>query len=94
MPQPMTNIELLELDYVPAHLIVLGGGYVGIELAQAYRRFGSRVTIVQHGTQIAAREDEDVVDELRRLLSDEGIDVIESADTGRGARPLRQRGDR
>ena len=78
--QPMTNIELLELDYVPAHLIVLGGGYVGIELAQAYRRFGSRVTIVQHGTQIAAREDEDVVDELRRLLSDEGIDVIESAD--------------
>lgn len=78
--QPMTNIELLELDYVPSHLIVLGGGYVGIELAQAYRRFGSRVTIVQHGRQIAAQEDEDVVDEVRRLLSDEGIDVIESAD--------------
>jgi pyruvate/2-oxoglutarate dehydrogenase complex dihydrolipoamide dehydrogenase (E3) component len=79
--QPMTNIELLELDYVPAHLIVLGGGYVGIEMAQAYRRFGSRVTILQHGAQIAAQEDEDVVDELRRLLSDEGIDVVESADT-------------
>lgn len=79
--QPMTNIELLELDSVPAHLIVMGGGYVGIELAQAYRRFGSRVTIIQHGAQIAAQEDEDVVDELRRLLSDEGIDVIESVDT-------------
>jgi pyruvate/2-oxoglutarate dehydrogenase complex dihydrolipoamide dehydrogenase (E3) component len=78
---PMTNIELLEVDYVPPHLIVLGGGYVGIELAQAYRRFGSRVTIVQHGPQIAAQEDEDVADELRRLLSDEGIDVLESAET-------------
>lgn len=79
--QPMTNIELLEVDYVPPHLIVLGGGYVGIELAQAYRRFGSRVTIVQHGPQIAAQEDEDVADELRQLLSDEGVDVIESAET-------------
>jgi pyruvate/2-oxoglutarate dehydrogenase complex dihydrolipoamide dehydrogenase (E3) component len=78
---PMTNIELLELDYVPAHLIVLGGGYVGLELGQAYRRFGSRVTIVQHGAQIAAHEDEDVADELRRLFSDEGVDVVESADT-------------
>lgn len=79
--QPMTNIELLEVNDVLPHLIVLGGGYVGIELAQAYRRFGSRVTIIQHGPQIAAQEDEDVVDELRRLLSDEGIDVIESAET-------------
>jgi len=79
--RPMTNIELLEIDYLPDHLIVLGGGYVGIELAQAYRRFGSRVTIVQHGPQIAPREDEDVADELRRLLSDEGIEVVESADT-------------
>lgn len=79
--QPMTNIELLEVGYVPSHLIVLGGGYVGIELAQAYRRFGSRVTVVQHGPQIAAQEDEDVADELRRLLSDEGIDVVESAET-------------
>jgi len=78
--QPMTNIELLEVDYVPSHLIVIGGGYVGLELGQAYRRFGSRVTIVQHGAQIAAHEDEDVADEVRRLLSDEGVDVIESAE--------------
>ncbi|MGO4447070.1 FAD-dependent oxidoreductase [Mycobacterium sp. 2YAF39] len=78
---PMTNIELLELDYVPAHLIVLGGGYVGLELGQAYRRFGSSVTIVQHGAQIAANEDGDVADELRRLFADEGVEVVESADT-------------
>ena len=51
--RPMTNIELLELDRLPAHLIVLGGGYVGLEFAQAYRRFGSRVTVVEHGPQLA-----------------------------------------
>ncbi|MET0198442.1 MAG: FAD-dependent oxidoreductase [Rhodococcus fascians] len=78
--QPMTNIELLEVDYAPPHLIVLGGGYVGIELAQAYRRFGSRVTIIQHGPQIAAQEDDDVADELRQMLSDDGIAVVESAE--------------
>ena len=51
--RPLTNIEALELDYVPHHLIVLGGGYVGLEMAQAYRRFGSRVTIIEHGPQLA-----------------------------------------
>ena len=50
--RPLTHIEALELDYLPAHLIVLGGGYVGLELAQAYRRFGSRVTIIEHGAQL------------------------------------------
>src|SRR6516165_1881801 len=49
--RPLTHIEALELDYLPAHLIVLGGGYVGLELAQAYRRFGSRVTVIEHGPQ-------------------------------------------
>jgi pyruvate/2-oxoglutarate dehydrogenase complex dihydrolipoamide dehydrogenase (E3) component len=77
---PMTNIEALELDYVPPHLIVLGGGYVGLELAQAHRRFGSRVTIVQHGPHVAAREDDDIADEVRRMLTDEGIDVLEAAE--------------
>jgi pyruvate/2-oxoglutarate dehydrogenase complex dihydrolipoamide dehydrogenase (E3) component len=52
----LTDIEALELDYLPAHLIVLGGGYVGLELAQAYRRFGSRMTIIEHGPQFAGRE--------------------------------------
>jgi pyruvate/2-oxoglutarate dehydrogenase complex dihydrolipoamide dehydrogenase (E3) component len=73
---PLTNIEALELDYVPQHLIVLGGGYVGLELAQAYRRFGSRVTIIEHGPQLAGREDPDVADEMRRILGAEGIDIL------------------
>src|SRR5262249_36935910 len=58
--RPITNIELLEIDHLPAHLIVLGGGYVGLEFAQAYRRFGSRVTVIQRGPQLAVGEDADV----------------------------------
>jgi pyruvate/2-oxoglutarate dehydrogenase complex dihydrolipoamide dehydrogenase (E3) component len=80
---PLTNIEALELDYVPQHLIVLGGGYVGLEMAQAYRRFGSRVTIIEHGPQLAGREDPDVADEMRRILSDEGIDILVATETRR-----------
>ena len=62
---------------------MLGGGYVGLELAQAYRRFGSRVTIVERGPQIAGREDPDVADEMRRILSDEDIDILVSAEARR-----------
>jgi pyruvate/2-oxoglutarate dehydrogenase complex dihydrolipoamide dehydrogenase (E3) component len=80
---PLTNIEALELDYVPQHLIVLGGGYVGLEMAQAHRRFGSHVTIIEHGPQLAGREDPDVTDEMRRILSDEGIDILMAAETRR-----------
>ena len=77
---PMTNIETLELGYVPHHLIVLGGGNVGLELAQAFRRFGSRVTIIEHGSQIAGREDPDVADEIRRIFADEGVDILVGAE--------------
>src|SRR6516225_9319262 len=77
---PMTNIELLELDRLPEHLVVLGGGYVGLEFAQAYRRFGSRVTVVEHGPQLLGREDADVAEEIRRLLSAEGIEIVLEAD--------------
>lgn len=73
---PLTNIEALELDYLPQHLIVLGGGYVGLELAQAYRRFGSRVTIIEYGPRLAGREDPDVAEEIERILADEGIDIL------------------
>ena len=73
---PLTNIEALELDYLPLHLIVLGGGYVGLEFAQAYRRFGSRVTVIEHGKQLMAREDPDVSEALQRILADEGIDFL------------------
>jgi pyruvate/2-oxoglutarate dehydrogenase complex dihydrolipoamide dehydrogenase (E3) component len=72
---PMTNVEALELDRRPEHLLVLGGGYVGLELAQAYRRLGSRVTIIEAGPQIAGREDPDVATAILDLLHDEDIAV-------------------
>ena len=68
--------EALELDYVPRHLIVLGGGYVGLEMAQAYRRFGSRVSIIECGRQLAGREDPDIAAEMQRILATEGIKVF------------------
>src|SRR6202035_2853206 len=65
----------LELDQLPDHLVVIGGGYVGLELAQAYRRFGSRVSIVEAGPQIAGREDPDVAGAILEMLHDDGIEV-------------------
>ena len=79
--RPLTHIEALELDYLPSHLIVLGGGYVGLELAQAYRRFGSRVTVIEHEPQLMNREDPDVADEVQRILSEEGIGFFIAAET-------------
>jgi len=79
--RPLTNIEALELDHVPPHLLVLGGGYVGLEFAQAYRRFGSRVTIIQHGSHLLSQEDPDVSDEMQRILSDEDIECLVAAQT-------------
>ena len=73
--KPLTHIEALELDVLPAHLIVIGGGYAGLELAQAYRRFGSEVTVVEAGTQLMGREDADASHEIRRLLTDEGVAI-------------------
>ena len=78
-PKPLTHVEALELDYLPQHLIVIGGGYSGLELAQAYRRFGSDVTIIESGPQLMGREDIDVSQEMRRILSDEGMQVLVEA---------------
>ena len=66
---------------MPSHLVVLGGGYVGLEMAQAYRRFGSRVTVIESGPLLMTREDPDVADEMQRLLSDEGIQFLVAAET-------------
>jgi pyruvate/2-oxoglutarate dehydrogenase complex dihydrolipoamide dehydrogenase (E3) component len=82
----LTHIEALELDYLPSHLIVLGGGYVGIEMAQAYRRFGSRVTIIEPGPRLMGREDADVAEEMQRILVAEGIEVL------LGAQPMQVQG--
>jgi len=73
---PMTHVELLDLDRLPRHLIVLGGGYVGLELAQAMRRFGSQVTVIEAGPQLAGREDPDIGAALLDLFQDEGIEVL------------------
>jgi pyruvate/2-oxoglutarate dehydrogenase complex dihydrolipoamide dehydrogenase (E3) component len=78
--RPMSNIELLELDRLPAHLIVLGGGYVGLEFAQAYRRFGSRVTVIQRSPQLLGAEDPDVTEAIGGLFADEGIEVLLAAE--------------
>jgi len=80
---PLTHIEALELDYVPQHLIVLGGGYIGLELAQAMRRFGSAVTIIDRNERLANREDEDVSVALEKLCADEGIELVMSAEVSR-----------
>jgi len=77
--QPLTHIEALELDQVPEHLLVIGGGYVGVELSQAMRRFGSQVSIIDPSERLMPREDVDVCDALRSLLKDEGIDVLLNA---------------
>src|SRR4051812_10169230 len=81
--QPMTHVEALELDRVPKHLIVLGGGYVGIELAQAMRRFGSRVTVIERNDALVHREDRDVSEALRELFDDEGIKVLTATPVAR-----------
>jgi pyruvate/2-oxoglutarate dehydrogenase complex dihydrolipoamide dehydrogenase (E3) component len=74
--RPLTHVEALELDQLPRHLIVLGGGYVGLELAQAFRRFGSRVTVVERNGAVVHREDPDVIEAIERLFRDEGIEIL------------------
>lgn len=71
----LTNSSMMDVDFVPEHLIVVGGSYVGLEFGQMYRRFGSRVTIVEKGARLIAREDEDVSQAVRDILEDEGIDI-------------------
>jgi pyruvate/2-oxoglutarate dehydrogenase complex dihydrolipoamide dehydrogenase (E3) component len=78
--RPLTHVEALELDRVPEHLVVLGGGFVGLELAQAMRRFGSRVTVVEREMQLAGREDGDIAEEILRLFREDGIEVLLSTD--------------
>lgn len=71
----LTNSSMMDVDFVPEHLIVVGGSYVGLEFGQMYRRFGSRVTIVEKGPRLITREDEDVSQAVREILESEGIDI-------------------
>jgi pyruvate/2-oxoglutarate dehydrogenase complex dihydrolipoamide dehydrogenase (E3) component len=74
--QPLTHIEALELHEVPEHLLVIGGGYVGLELSQAMRRFGSEVSVIERHDRLIHREDDDVTEAVQNLFTDEGIDVV------------------
>ncbi len=80
---PLTHIEALELDHIPRHLLVLGGGYIGLELSQAMRRFGSEVTIVERNGHLVHREDEDITRALAELCRDEGITVATNTQVDR-----------
>ena len=74
--KPLTHIEALELDQLPSHLLILGGGYIGLEFAQAMRRLGSRVTVLDHNSTLLHREDPDIKSAMESLFHEEGIDLI------------------
>jgi pyruvate/2-oxoglutarate dehydrogenase complex dihydrolipoamide dehydrogenase (E3) component len=71
----LTNVSMMDVDVLPEHLLVVGGSYVGLEFAQMYRRFGSRVTVLEQGPRIIGKEDDDVSEEVRRILALEGIAI-------------------
>ena len=77
----LDSTSIMELDELPEHLLVLGGGYVALEFAQMFRRFGSQVTVVQRGEQLVGREDADVADAVAGILREDGIEVLLGADT-------------
>src|SRR5262245_47721862 len=76
----LDSSSIMELDELPSHLMILGGGYVGLEFGQMFRRFGSRVTIVQRGSQLLEREDQDVADEVATILREDGVEVLLNAE--------------
>jgi pyruvate/2-oxoglutarate dehydrogenase complex dihydrolipoamide dehydrogenase (E3) component len=74
--QPLDSTSIMELERVPDHLLVLGGGYVGLEFAQMFRRFGSQVTVVQRGAQLLPLEDEDIAGAILKVMQEDGIEVL------------------
>ena len=83
----LDSTSIMELDQLPEHLIVLGGGYIGLEFGQMFRRFGSRVTVVQRGPQLLPQEDEDVAEAVLAILREDGVDVLLDAEAHR-AEPM------
>ena len=72
----LDSTSIMELDILPEHLLVLGGGYIGLEFGQMFRRFGSAVTVVQQGKQLLAREDTDIAEEVAKILREDGVEVL------------------
>ncbi len=81
----LTSTTIMELDAVPEHLLILGGGYIGLEFGQMFRRFGSDVTIIQRGAQLVPNEDEDVAEEVAKIFREDGITVLLQTETTRVA---------
>lgn len=71
----LTNSSMMQVDYLPEHLIIIGGSYIGLEFAQMYRRFGSQVTVVERGSRLIARDDEDVSEAVKEIMENEGISI-------------------
>ena len=86
----LDNESIMELDYVPRHLVILGGGYIGVEFSQMFRRFGSQVTVIQAGPQLLGEEDQDVAAEVLKILREDGIEILLNARTQRVARSQRR----
>jgi pyruvate/2-oxoglutarate dehydrogenase complex dihydrolipoamide dehydrogenase (E3) component len=82
----LNSTTIMELDVAPEHLLVIGGGYIGLEFGQLFRRLGSRVTVVQRGAKLLAREDADVADTVAEIMREDGIDVLLDSDAPRVAR--------
>ena len=86
----LTNSSMMDIDFLPSHLLILGGSYIGLEFAQTYRRFGSEVTVIEFGARLISREDDDVSQAIAAFLKEEGIDVrVDSKTTG-----VEKQGDR
>ncbi len=82
----LDNESIMELDYVPEHLVILGGGYIGVEFSQMFRRFGSKVTVIQSGPQLLKEEDQEVAAEVDKILREDGIEILLNARAERVAR--------
>ncbi|WP_375437873.1 mercuric reductase [uncultured Hymenobacter sp.] len=85
----LTTTQLLDLKELPKHLVIIGGGYIGLEFSQMYRRFGSQVTIIESGAQLLEREDDDVCEALSKILTDEGVEIV----LGANVRHVSRNGD-
>ena len=84
----LTNTSMMAVDFLPEHLVVIGGSYIGLEFAQMYRRFGSRVTVIEQGDRLIAREDDEVSDAVRAILEREGIEIrLQASCIGVGGHP-------